>query len=207
VRVGSLTESAELGLALLRRLSTSLADALTIDEIARATLDIALQLPDVHRAGIALTSGGGRELQFVSTDEEVLAPNRVQWCLIDGFSDVPLVDAVRHGQDVYVDTVDDLDRRYPTIAARQRSLGTQSLAALALATDTQHVGGLLLSFEREQDFDSTQRWLHSALAAQVAQAFRKGLALQAQQTTAEQLQRSLMPRSLPDLAALSLGSQ
>ena len=206
MRVGSLTESAELGLALLRRLSTSLADAFTIDEITRATLDTVLLLPDVCRAGIALTSGGGRELRFVSTDEEALASNRVQWCLIDGFSDIPLVDAVSHGRDVYVETVDDLDRRYPSIAVRQRGLGTRSLAALALATETQTVGGLLLSFDHEQDFDLAQRWLHSALAAQVAQAFRKGIALQAQQTTAEQLQRSLMPRSLPDLSGLSLGS-
>jgi serine phosphatase RsbU (regulator of sigma subunit)/anti-sigma regulatory factor (Ser/Thr protein kinase) len=203
---GSLTESAESGIALLRRLSAAIADALTADEVVRATLTTALEMPGVGRAGIALNSAGGRQLQFVSTDVDALTPTRVRWCLIDAFSDVPLVDAVRHGEDVYARTIPQLAERYPGVAARQRELGTESLAALSLATEAENVGGLMLSFESEQRFDAEQRWFFSAFAAQVTQALRKGLAYQIKHTTAEQLQRSLMPRSLPDLPGLDLGS-
>jgi serine phosphatase RsbU (regulator of sigma subunit)/anti-sigma regulatory factor (Ser/Thr protein kinase) len=203
---GSLTENAETGIALLRRLSAAIADALSADEVVRAALTTALEVNGVERAGIALSSAGGRQFQFVSTDPDSLTPTRVRWCIVDAFSDVPLVDAVRHGRDIYTRTADELAERYPGVAARQRQLGTRSLVALALATETEQVGGLLLCFGEQQDFDPEQRWFLSAFAAQVTQALRKGLAYQVQQSTAEQLQRSLMPRSLPDLPGLDLGS-
>jgi anti-sigma regulatory factor (Ser/Thr protein kinase) len=202
----SLTRGAETGWSVLRRLSASLAEALTADDVARAALGTVLELPDVVRAGIALDNGGGRELRFVSTDEDSLTPTRVQWCLIDAFADVPLVDAVRLGESVFAATLDDLQASYPGVAARQAQLDTRSLAALSLSTDSERVGGLLLSFDVEQPFGREQRWLLGALAAQVSQALRRGLAYQLQHTTAEQLQRSLMPRSLPDLPGLELGS-
>jgi serine phosphatase RsbU (regulator of sigma subunit)/anti-sigma regulatory factor (Ser/Thr protein kinase) len=200
-----LTETAESGLALLRRLSASIAEAFTADEVARAALTVALEIPGVIRAGIALDNAGGRQLRFVSTDDDALTPTRVRWCLIDAFAEIPLNDAVRSGTDVFVPTADDLDVRYPAIAARQRQLGTAGLVALSLATDCERVGGLLLSYAVEQEFAAEQRWLLGALASQVAQALRKGLAHQLRSTTAEQLQRSLLPRSLPEVAGLSLG--
>lgn len=201
-----MTEGAEIGLALLRRLSAAMSDAFTADEVARATLTTVLEMPGVTRAGMALNSTGGRELRFVSTDEDALTPTRVRWCLIDAFSDVPLVDAVRTGADVHAATQESLTERYPGFGARQAELGTQSLAALSLSTETERVGGLLLCFDEPQPFGPEQRWLLSALATQVTQALRKGIAYQHQHTTAEQLQRSLMPRSLPDLSGLSFGS-
>jgi serine phosphatase RsbU (regulator of sigma subunit)/anti-sigma regulatory factor (Ser/Thr protein kinase) len=201
-----LTDTGEEALSVLRTLSAALADALTADETARATLVTVLGMPGVARAGLALNDAGGRELRFVSTDDDALTPARVNWCLIDGFADVPLVDAVRLGEHVYTATADELDATYPAIAARQRELRTRSLAALALATETERVGGLLLCFDTDQPFDSGQRWLFGALAAQVTQALRRGLAHQRRHTTAEQLQRSLMPRSLPDLGGLELGA-
>jgi anti-sigma regulatory factor (Ser/Thr protein kinase) len=204
--VGSVTQSAEVGVTLLRRLAASLADAFTADEVARAALTTVLEVPGVARAGLALNNSGGRELRFVSTDDDSLTPTRVRWCLIDAFSDVPLVDAVRHGADVYVGTPEDLALLYPSIAARQLQLGTRSLAALALATDLERLGALMLTFQESQPFGTQQRWLLSALASQVTQALRRGLVHQAEHSTAEQLQRSLMPRSLPDLPGLALGS-
>jgi serine phosphatase RsbU (regulator of sigma subunit)/anti-sigma regulatory factor (Ser/Thr protein kinase) len=201
-----LTENAETGIALLRRLSAAIADALSADEVVRAALTTALEVPGVERAGIALSSAGGRQLQFVSTDPDSLTATRVRWCLIDAFADVPLVDAVRHGHDVYARTADELAERYPGVAARQCELGTRSLVALALITETEQVGGLLLCFGEQQEFDAEQRWFLGAFATQITQALRRGLAYQAQQSTAEQLQRSLMPRSLPDLPGLDLGS-
>ena len=194
------------GLALLRRLSASLADAVTPDEVARATLTTVLELPGLCRAGMALNTTGGRQLHFASTDDDSLTPTRVRWCLIDAFADVPLVDAVRRACDIYLATSEEMTAAYPGVAARQRELGTRSLAALALSTDSEQVGGLMLCFTDEQPFDVEQRWVLGALAAQVTQGLRKGLAHAVRHSTAEQLQRSLMPRSLPQLAGLRLGS-
>jgi len=201
-----LTDGAGVGLTLLRRLSAAVADAFTADEVTRATLTTLAQLPGVARAGLALSTAGGRQLRFVSTDDDALGATRVRWCLIDAFADVPLVDAVRHGEDLFFSRLDELEAAYAGVATRQRELGTRSLVALALATDRDRIGALLLSYDEPQPFTTEQRWLLGAVASQVTQALRKGLAYQAQHSTAEQLQRSLMPRTLPALAGLELGA-
>ena len=203
---GRRTGEVEQGLSLLRRLSDVVADAFTADQVARAALTAVLTLPGVVRAGLALRTAGGRQLQFASTDEDSLTPTRVRWCLIDAYADVPLNEAVRHDKDVYVTGPEQLAATYPGFAVRQAELGVRGLAALSLSTDAEQIGGLLVCFGAEQPFDDAQRWLFGALAAQLTQAVRKGIAYQVQHTTAEQLQRSLMPRSLPDLDGLDLGS-
>ena len=84
----------------LRALGPSLGSAELLDDIARATLAGLLELPAVARAAVALTRGGGRQLQFVSSDEDRMGAS-LRWCLIDAFDRVPLNDAARTGQDVY----------------------------------------------------------------------------------------------------------
>jgi serine phosphatase RsbU (regulator of sigma subunit)/anti-sigma regulatory factor (Ser/Thr protein kinase) len=199
-------ESRDARLSLLRRLAAATTDALTADQVARSALTTLQELPGVTRAGIAIATTGGRELRFASTDEDSLTPHRVRWCRIDGYADVPLVDAARTGRDLYAATPDELDVRYPGYASRQRELGVSSVAALALSTDSEQVGGLLVCFAEQQEFDAELRWLLSAFAAQVTQAMRNGLRHQQEHTSASQLQRSLLPRSLPDLPGLELGS-
>ena len=196
----------EAGLGLLRRLAAATTDALTADQVARAALTTLLGLPGVARVGIAIASTGGRDLRFASTDEDSLTPYRVRWCRIDAFADVPLVHASRFGVDVFAATLDDLVRRYPGFAARQRDLGVVSVAALALSTGSEHTGALLVCFDSPQDFDREQRWLLGALAIQVTQAMGSGLRHQQEHATATALHRSLLPRSLPDLPGLELGS-
>jgi anti-sigma regulatory factor (Ser/Thr protein kinase) len=200
------SDPARTGLTLLRRLSAAFTTASTVDDVARAALRTALEVPGVLRAGLALDNAGGRQLQFVSTDLDALTTTRVHWCLVDAYAEIPLNDAVRTGADVYVATSTDLDQRYPDIADRQRQLGTRSLAALSLSTESTHVGGLLLCFGTEQPFDPEQRWVLGALASQMTQALHTCLAHQQQETTAEQLRRGLMPRSLPELGGLLLGA-
>jgi anti-sigma regulatory factor (Ser/Thr protein kinase) len=189
-------------------LSAVLADALTTDDVSRATLATVLEVPGVTRAGIGLKTAGGRQLQFASTDDESLTANRVRWCLIDAYADVPLNDAVRYGKDVFVTTPEQLDATYPGVGGRQRQLGTESLTALVLATDTDTLGALLVCFGERQPFDTRQRWWLNAFATQVTQALalRDSRAYRARHTNADQLQRSLMPRSLPDIDGLELGS-
>ena len=203
-----MTDDVDAELRLLRRLASDMSEALTTDEVTRVVLTTVLRLPGVTRAGMALKAAGGRQLQFVCTDDDALQEPHVRWCLIDAFAEVPLNDAVRRGRDVHLATLDEIEASYPGVGARQRELGTRSLAALSLSTATDQIGGLLLCFGTEQPFDARQRGWHSALAAQVSQALalRTGAAYQAQHSTAEQLQRSLMPRSLPQLDGLDLGS-
>ena len=190
----------------LRRLTASLADAVTPDDVARVTLGSALEVDDVVRAGVATSNGGGRELSFVTSDDDSVSAAAVRWCRIEGLADVPLAEAVRTGDAVFLNSLDDLDKRYPHMLERQRGLGTRAMAALPMAVGSEPIGGLLLSFAAERGFDANEQAFLAALAAQVTQAMKRALKFQVQKTTSELLQRSLMPESIPELTNLAMGA-
>lgn len=190
-------------LDVVRALAPALGSAGSLDDIARAALTELLELPTVVRTALALTHGGGRQLQFVSSDDERMGA-ALRWCLIDAFDRLPLNDAVRTGRDVYLENPVELDRRYPQIAERQRSLGTRSLVALALTAGSESLGGLLIAFGSEHAFLTEERLLLTAVAAQVSQALQRERQLGARLSTAEALQQSLMRPEVPQPRELML---
>lgn len=190
----------------LERLTAALAGALTVDDTAGLVLTELLEVDDVVRVGLALTRGGGRELQFVSSDAEALGPHGVRWCTIDGLSDVPLARTVRTGQPIFVQDSRLLEQQFPHFAERQLRMGTRSLASVPLLVDGACLGGLLVCWSAPQEHRPEQRGFLAAFAAQVAHAVRRGLVYQAQRTAAEELQRSLLPHSLPDVDRLDFGA-
>jgi len=192
--------------AVLGHLAAALGDAATTDDVARASLSWATRAPGVLRVGLAVSQGAGRELRFVASDGDAVGPDGLRWCHIDGLADVPLAQTVRDGSPVYVRSLDDLARRYPQMLARQRILGTQSMAAIPLRVGEERLGGLLVSFDTERDFGPADEEFLAAFATQVSQALRRGRAAEHAPSTAEQLQRSLMTQTLPDLDRLMLGA-
>lgn len=190
----------------LEHLAAVLGAAVTVDDVARAALAEVMHIDGVVRGGLALSEGGGRELRFVATDPESLSPLGVRWCTIDGLEDVPLVRAVRTHEPVYLPSIGDVEAQFPDLAQRQQRIGTRGMAAVPLLVDGTCVGGLLLSYSNELVLSPEQQAFLAAFAAQVAQAVKRGLAYQVQHTTSEQLQRSLMPHSLPELAGLNIGA-
>jgi serine phosphatase RsbU (regulator of sigma subunit)/anti-sigma regulatory factor (Ser/Thr protein kinase) len=190
----------------LQELTAGLSEAMTPDDVARATLGAALRLDGVVRAGLAVNRGAGRELDFVASDDDAVTPAGVRWCHIDGLADVPLTVAVRREQPVLVHSLAELAARFPHLVERQRGLGTRAMAAMPLRAGGRAVGALLLSFGGERTFDEDEQAFLGAVAAQVAQALRRGLAYQVEQTISERLQRSLLPESLPDIPGLQLGA-
>lgn len=190
----------------LESLSAALGDAVTVDDVARAALAELLRVEDVTRAGLAVSHGAGRELTFVSTDDDVFAPMGLRWCTIDGLADVPLAQTVRTSRPVLLSSYEHLSTEYPELAEHQGRLGTRALASVPMTVDGACVGGLLVSYRSPQDYPPEQEAFLAAFAAQVSQALRRGLAYQLQRSTSEQLQRSLMPHSLPELPGLALGA-
>ena len=190
----------------LRRLTASLADAVTPDDVARVTLTSALEIDEVVRAGIATSNGAGRELSFVASDDDTVSAAAVRWCRIEGLADVPLAEAVRNGDPVFLTSLDALERRYPHMLERQEMLGTRAMAALPMSVGNEAIGGLLLCFGVDRHFDANEQAFLGALAAQVTQAMKRALKFQVQQTTSELLQRSLMPESIPELTDLAMGA-
>jgi anti-sigma regulatory factor (Ser/Thr protein kinase) len=111
-------------------------------------------LPDVYRAGLALPVGGGRQSRFTVSDRA--RPGPVEWCLIDAYDDVPLNTAVRTGQPVF-GALDHLEDAYADFVERQRQTATVAVAAVPIVAAGETVGGLVVFFQRRQEFRPAQR--------------------------------------------------
>src|SRR3712207_5196928 len=134
----------------LQELASGLGGAVTVDEVARASLTAVLAVPSLIRAGFAVSEAAGREFRFVSTDQDALTPLGVRWCTVDGLSDLPLADSIRTGRCSWFEDLDSFGRRYPHLLERQRGLGTASLSSLALGAGDEVLGALMLSFREHQ---------------------------------------------------------
>ncbi len=127
---------------------------LDVSAWARGALARVNEFPGVHRAGLALAEGGGRRLRF--TASERTNHDRVEWCFIDAFDDVPLTTAVRTGSPV-CGALEHLDARYAEFVDRQRGTGTVAVAAVPLIAAGRTIGGFVLFFDQGQEFDAMQR--------------------------------------------------
>jgi serine phosphatase RsbU (regulator of sigma subunit)/anti-sigma regulatory factor (Ser/Thr protein kinase) len=193
-------------LDLLRRLTSSLTDVLTPDDVARVAFDHVLDIDGVVRAGLATSERADRELTFVASDDDSVTPTIVRWCRIEGQADVPIVDAVRSRAPIMLSSAEELGLRYPHMHDRQVGLGTRRMAALPLLHGGHAFGGLMLSFGEAAEFDEDEQAFLGAVAAVIAQAMKRALAFREQQTTSELLQRSLLPESVPELDGLVMGA-
>jgi anti-sigma regulatory factor (Ser/Thr protein kinase) len=111
-------------------------------------------LPAVRRVGLALTEGGGRRLRFTASDRD--GAERLDWCHVDAYDDVPLNTAVRTGKPV-LGPLRDLRRRYGQFVDRQRETPTVALAAVPIVSAGNALGGFVLFFDQQQAFDFGQR--------------------------------------------------
>ena len=121
------------------------------DVWARQALDALTTLHGVRRAGLAVSEGGGRRLNFTAAEHPGEDP--VTWCQIDAYDDVPLNTAIRSGRAV-VGTLGALQQSHPTFAERQAGTGTAALAAVPLVTSGRTLGAFVLFYDEAPRFDN-----------------------------------------------------
>lgn len=85
---------------------------------------------------------------------------------------LPMTDAGRTGQPVWISSRAEYTERYPHLACDQGD-HTEALVAIPLETDAQPIGVLSLSFADPQTFSADERMFLSALAQQCAQAIER----------------------------------
>lgn len=124
----------------------------TTDAWVRAALEVLVGVPGVLRAGLALTEGGGRRLLFAASDRD--NDDRVDWCAVDGYEDIPLNFAVRTGR-LVAGSVSELAARYPEFVGRQAE-EMRAIASVPLSDDGRILGGFALFFGTDQPFDDAQ---------------------------------------------------
>lgn len=164
----------------MRRVEEAVERAVRADDVVRAAVADLLHLPQVARAAVALTEGGGRRLRFVARARDGADPGAgleaaqepLDWCHIDAYDDVPLTDVVRTGRPVFA-ALDTLEERWPWLAERERAAGHRAAAVVPMLGAGARLGGLYLLYDRPQEFGAEQREALAALARRTAAALHE----------------------------------
>ncbi len=184
--------------------ASALADALTPVEVAGALLgelvpavgaDVGVvwrvaedgaQLEPIGRRGITAAQLSGHERPALD-------------------SAAPTPTALRERRARWMASADEVVATYPDIAPALLSIGMESVGVVPLLSAGRPVGGLLIGASDQSAFSGDDQALAMTAAVQAAQALERAGLFDSARRTSVTLQRSLLPRALPEVAGLELG--
>ncbi|HEY1635403.1 MAG TPA: SpoIIE family protein phosphatase [Acidimicrobiales bacterium] len=167
--------------ARLHRVSASLAAASSSEQVAHVVLEEAVPALGAIGGGLLVPAGTTLALPgAVGYPDELVSALRDQ----PEESDLPAAVALRTGRPVWLESTDELDRRFPDV--RRLEPETGSLCAVPLTIDSS-VGAIRFSFAEPRLFDADERAFIVALAGQGAQALDRVRLLEEERAAADQL--------------------
>lgn len=155
----------------LQRITTALARALTPAQVSRVIIEQGIATLKADSGLIALLDETGEYLEILDWfgyKDEVVEP----WQRFPLAEAVPLAEAARMGQAVFIDNPEMLQARYPEFAARRKS-DYNIMVSLPLTVENRVVGAIGLSFANAGKFSQETRDFMMALARQCAQALER----------------------------------
>ena len=168
----------------LEAVARALADARRPQDVLDGVLTEGLAAAEARAGLIALLSDDGATLEVVA-HRGYPAGRMDDWSRFGVDEDLPLAEVVRTGTALYFATTAERDRRFPRMARLRES--SHGLAALPLVFEGRTIGGLVLSFPTDEEFDEDRRALKEALAAQAAQALERTRLDEAERQAQERL--------------------
>ena len=154
--------------ARLQQITAALAHTLTVAEIADVVVSEGVAALGARAGSVALLSEDGASLEVVQATgyaPELVAAYRAMPLA----APLPLTDAVRRREAVWLDGVADRDRRYPHLASVRRA-SDGAMAAVPLLVEGAVLGALGLTFADDATLDEEDRAFALTLASQCAQA-------------------------------------
>jgi PAS domain S-box-containing protein len=199
---GRLTEqlsAAALRTARLQQATSMLAEALTVEQVVEVITEVGRTAIGALRSAVALLDPETFRLRVVNSDG--LAPTGPDGVGERLTLDTPSVmtRAIATRRPVLISSPEELRREFDTAAGDERSW-----VGLPLLTAGTTLGALRFSFGRPRRITEEERVFLEALAGQCALAVERAEMYEREHTTAETLQRSLLPDQLPDVPGLEL---
>ncbi|MFH8463016.1 SpoIIE family protein phosphatase [Streptomyces sp. NPDC017991] len=190
--------------ARIAELTTELAKATTtqdvVDAVARRVL------PPFDATGLLMQVVEGDRLHHVGSvghPEEFLA-------LLDrrprGPED-PAWEPIMSGTPLFLASVEEFAAHSPTRVDMPARAGKQAWAFLPLAASGHTFGVCVVSFDRPRLLTDEERTLLTTISALVAQALERARLYDAEHARSRELQRSLLPQGLPELAACTAAAR
>jgi PAS domain S-box-containing protein len=217
---GRLTEqlsAAALRTARLQQATSMLAEALTVEQVVEVITEVGRTAIGALRSAVALLDPETFRLRVVNSDG--LAPTGPDSAGSRLTLDTPSVmtRAIATRRPVLIENPDELRRQFDTGADgtgegdTDEDGGTfadtgdeRSWVGLPLLAAGSTLGALRFSFGRPRKITEEERVFLEALAGQCALAVERAEMYEREHTTAETLQRSLLPDQLPDVPGLDL---
>jgi PAS domain S-box-containing protein len=168
----------------LQNVADALATAHTPQEVLDAVLTEGVRAAEARGGLIAILSDDGESL-------EVIASRGYDMQYIDPFrsfpvsGDFPLSEAVRTGEGVFIRSEAERDARYPELVGRSQP--GHGLVCVPLIGERGPIGGLVFSFQADQEFPPERRALKVALGRQAALALERTRFSAAERTLRERL--------------------
>jgi PAS domain S-box-containing protein len=210
---GRLTEqlsAAALRTARLQQATSMLAEALTVEQVVEVITEVGRTAIGALRSAVALLEADGARLRVVNDDGMVGAPDSAGGPLTLESPSV-MTKAIATRRPVLVEDPADLRRQFEgeldidpaTVAADSDERSWVGLPLLAAGAP---LGALRFSFGRPRRITEEERVFLEALAGQCSLAVERAGLYEREHTTAETLQRSLLPDVLPVLPGLILAA-
>jgi len=208
---GRLTEqlsAAALRTARLQQATSMLAEALTVEQVVEVITEVGRTAIGALRSAVALLDTDGARLRVVNDDLRN-APDSAGGELTLASPSV-MTKAIATRRPILVEDPEDLRRQFEDELEidpeRVAMSDERSWVGLALLTAGAPLGALRFSFSRPRKITEEERVFLEALAGQCSLAVERAGLYEREHTTAETLQRSLLPDQLPSVPGLLLGA-
>ncbi|MFI7131741.1 SpoIIE family protein phosphatase [Nonomuraea sp. NPDC050153] len=188
----------------IKQLTRALAEAVTVRDVVDASAEHIL--PAFGAAGLLVTFLEGDHLRpvgFTGYSEEFV--ERVS--RIPAGGGLPIAQTLRERTPMFINSVEEYIERYPTTADLPAAGGKKAWAFLPLVASGRPVGSCVVSFAEPRQFTGEERNLLLTLSGLVAQAMERARLYDREHTRAQELQRGLLPRGLPDLPAVTAAAR
>jgi PAS domain S-box-containing protein len=208
---GRLTEqlsAAALRTARLQQATSMLAEALTVEQVVEVITEVGRTAIGALRSAVVLLEPDGARLRVVNDDGVQGAPDSAGGPLTLQSPSV-ITKAIATRKPVLVEDPADLRRQFEgeldidpaTVAAASDE---RSWVGLPLLSAGAPLGALRFSFGRPRKITEEERVFLEALGGQCGLAVERAALYEREHTTAETLQRSLLPDRLPSVPGLVL---
>lgn len=180
VRAGREAERAADRTAALQSVTAALAEALTPAEVAEVIVERGLAALSAVAGSIVLLSPDRTELILLRAfgyPDEVIDP----WKRFPVDATVPLAEAARSGEPIFLGSAEEMEERFPEMAAKTLG-GNGAWAAIPLTVEGRTVGAIGVSFSNPRAFSDEDRTFMLALARQCAQSLERARLYEAEQS-------------------------
>ncbi|GAA0923038.1 ATP-binding SpoIIE family protein phosphatase [Streptomyces rhizosphaericus] len=181
-------------------LTSALAEALTVQDVVKAVAD--RMLPPFGGTGLIcqlIENGRMRIVGSAGYPEEFL--EFIQKLMVSEMS--AIVQVLSSRSPTFLSTPRQYAEQHPDAAGYLHRSGMKAWAFLPLIASDQQIGYCVVGFSRPRHFSEEDRSLLIALSGLVAQALERARLYDAEHTRAQELQRGLLPRTLPTVSAVT----